>query len=184
MRFTRTLLVAALSCLCAVSCAAAGDNAPKRPNIILIVADDLGYGDVGVHGCKDIPTPHIDSLAKNGVRCSNGYVTAPQCSPSRAGFLTGRYQQRFGLETNYQPARRDPVAGLPASEATMADRLKAAGYATGMVGKWHLGDAPEFHPLKRGFGEFFGFTGGGSLYLPPGKSRSTRASSAARSRRR
>ncbi|HEY2932565.1 MAG TPA: sulfatase-like hydrolase/transferase [Acidobacteriota bacterium] len=137
-----------------------------RPNILIIVADDLGYADVGVNGCKDVPTPNIDSLARNGVRFTNGYVSGPYCSPTRAALLTGRYQQRFGHEFNPGPeATADPNFGLPLTETTLADRLKAAGYATALVGKWHLGYRPEFHPQKRGFDEFFGFLGGAHSYL-------------------
>ena len=133
-----------------------------RPNILVIVSDDHGYADVGVHGLKDFATPHLDSIAKNGIRCANGYVTAPQCAPSRCGLLTGRYQQRFGYEFNNDSAG----VGLPLGETTLADRLKAAGYATGIVGKWHLGKEEAFHPLNRGFTEFYGFLGGGHHYLP------------------
>ena len=136
---------------------------PRKPNIVILVADDLGFADVGFQGCRDIPTPHIDTLARNGVRCSNGYVSGPYCSPTRAGLLTGRYQQRFGHEFN--PGRGEGE-GLPLKETTIADRLKAAGYATGLVGKWHLGEGPEFHPQKRGFDEFFGFLAGAHPYLP------------------
>ena len=100
----------------------------RPPNILLIVADDLGYADLGVHGCKDIPTPHIDSLAKNGIRFTDGYVSGPYCSPTRAGLLTGRYQQRFGHEFNDPDVARGRVEfGLPLSETTIADRLRAAG---------------------------------------------------------
>src|SRR5262249_46093335 len=121
----------------------------KRPNIVILLADDLGYADVGFQGCRDVPTPHLDSIGKNGVRCTNGYVSGPYCSPTRAGLLTGRYQQRFGHEFNPGPQSNSRV-GLPLSETTIANRLKAAGYNTGLVGKWHLGAAPEFHPQKRG----------------------------------
>jgi arylsulfatase A-like enzyme len=137
----------------------------RPPNILLIVADDLGYADLGIHGCKDIPTPHIDSLATNGVRFTDGYVSGPYCSPTRAGLLTGRYQQRFGHEFNEGVARGDVRFGLPLSETTMANRLKAAGYTTGLLGKWHLGSAEPFHPMARGFDEFFGFLGGDHSYL-------------------
>src|SRR5688572_29972941 len=160
MTVTRLLtLVAVLPLAGAFSRASAAD---RKPNIIVIVADDLGYGDIGVHGCTDIPTPHIDSLAKGGVRCTQGYLSAPQCSPTRAGMLSGRYQQRFGHEHN----RSYPDSAMPLTEKTLADRLKAAGYATGLVGKWHLGSDEQHHPLSRGFDEFFGFLGGGNPFLP------------------
>src|SRR6478752_1272658 len=135
--------------------------ASGKPNILIIVGDDMGYGDVGVQGCKDIPTPNIDSIAKNGIRCTNGYVSGPYCSPTRAGLMTGRYQTRFGHEFN--PGGGG--AGLPLTETTIANRLKAAGYVTGLVGKWHLGSQPEQHPQKRGFDEFFGFLGGAHSYF-------------------
>ncbi len=138
---------------------------PRKPNILIIVSDDQGYADVGFHGCKDIPTPNLDSLAHSGVRFTNGYVSGPYCSPTRAGLLTGRYQQRFGHEFNPGATASENV-GLPLSETTIADRLKAAGYVTGLVGKWHLGAAPKFHPQRRGFDEFFGFLGGAHPYLP------------------
>lgn len=148
----------------------AASNAAPRPNVIVIVADDLGYADLGVHGCKDIPTPHIDSLAKNGVRCTNGYVSGPYCSPTRAGLMTGRYQQRFGHEFNPgPPSEVNQSIGLARTETTIADRMRAAGYVTGMIGKWHLGHADQFHPLQRGFGEYFGFLGGAHQYFPGGR---------------
>lgn len=134
--------------------------ADKKPNILIIVGDDMGYADVGFHGCKDIPTPNLDALAASGVRFTNGYVSGPYCSPTRAGLLTGRYQQRFGHEFN-----PDGKHGLSLAETTIANRLKSAGYATGLVGKWHLGGSPELHPQKRGFDEFFGFLGGGHSYF-------------------
>ncbi|NCO33624.1 MAG: sulfatase-like hydrolase/transferase [Armatimonadetes bacterium] len=138
-----------------------------RPNILLILADDLGYGDVGVQGCADIPTPHIDSIAANGVRFTDGYATCPVCAPSRAGLMTGRYQQRFGFEHNPGPEEHtDPDFGLPLTETSLAERLKQVGYVTGLFGKWHLGFKPEFAPQQRGFNEFFGFLGGTNSYLP------------------
>ncbi len=147
-------------------CAALASAALAKPNIVVIVADDYGYADVGFNGCTDIPTPHIDSLARNGARFSNGYVTHPYCSPSRAGLLSGRYQQRFGHEANptYLPA--DTQVGLPVTETLLPKLLSEAGYVTGAVGKWHLGAAPCFHPNARGFTEFYGFLGGGHEYLP------------------
>ncbi|MBL9126136.1 MAG: sulfatase-like hydrolase/transferase, partial [Verrucomicrobiales bacterium] len=133
-------------------------DARVRPNIVIILADDLGFGDLGCYGSRDIPTPNIDSLSTNGVRFTSGYVTAPVCSPSRAGLMTGRYQQRFGHETNPGTSlERDPHFGLPVSESTFGDRFRALDYATGWIGKSHLGGVPEFHPLQRGFQEYFGF---------------------------
>ena len=139
--------------------------APGRPNIVVLVADDMGFADVGFQGAKDIPTPHIDALAQAGVRCSNGYVSGPYCSPTRAGLLTGRYQQRFGHEFNPGGEAGLGKLGLPTTETTLVQRIHDAGYKTGLVGKWHLGNAPEFHPLKRGFDEFFGFLGGAHAYF-------------------
>jgi arylsulfatase A-like enzyme len=130
------------------------------PNIVVILADDLGYGDVDFNGCPDIPTPNIDALAANGALCTNGYVTHPTCSPSRAAIMTGRYQQRFGYEltpTYDTLLPQNPGLGLPESELTLAQLLKPAGYVSGVIGKWHLGFAPNLFPTERGFDEFFGF---------------------------
>ncbi len=136
-----------------------------RPNILVILVDDLGYRDVGFHGAAEIETPHIDRLARAGVIFSNGYVAHPICSPSRAGLMTGRYPSRFGMEINLTHAPFDEHHGLPLDEPTVAGYLREAGYRTGMVGKWHLGAAPAFHPLNRGFEYFYGFTGGGHDYF-------------------
>jgi arylsulfatase A-like enzyme len=141
----------------ALALAAWGAACAKSPNILLIVADDLGYADVGVHGGREFATPHIDSIAQNGIRFTSGYVSAPVCAPSRAGFLTGRYHDRFGFQGNPAPGA---AWGLPLTEKTIADRLKGAGYRTAVFGKWHLGENPEYHPQKRGFDEFFGFLSG------------------------
>ena len=139
----------------------------RKPNVLVILADDLGYGDVGVHGCKDIPTPNIDALARSGIRFSSGYVTGPLCGPTRAALMTGRHQCRFGHEFN-PPAMTEPnpaKLALDLRETTIADRMKRAGYVTGALGKWHLGEGDEYHPLSRGFDEFFGFTGGAHSYF-------------------
>lgn len=128
-------------------------SAAARPNILIFYADDLGWGELGCQGfTKDVPTPHIDSLAKNGMRFTNGYVAATYCSPSRAGLLTGRYPTRFGHEFNSVAN----TVGLRSDQTTMATRLKALGYATAAVGKWHLGNQPENRPTRRGFDEFYG----------------------------
>jgi arylsulfatase A-like enzyme len=158
------LAVGAILAAVSLTGGAAAETKAVRPNIVIIVGDDMGYADVGVHGCRDIPTPHIDSLAKGGVRCTSGYVSGPYCSPTRAGLLTGRYQQRFGHEFNPGPNPTGDI-GLPLDQVTLADRLKQAGYATGMVGKWHLGNERKFHPLSRGFQEFYGFLGGAHSYF-------------------
>jgi len=141
----------------------------RKPNIVVIVADDLGYADLGFQGCKDIPTPNLDALQKRSVQCTSGYVSGPYCSPTRAALLTGRYQQRFGHEFNPgQPTEPGKTVGLDRSQTTLADRLKAAGYRTALVGKWHLGNAENLRPNQRGFDEFFGFLGGAHDYFKPG----------------
>lgn len=159
----KTLLL--LSSLISVFISAPAFAQTTPPNIIVILTDDLGYGDVGFNGCADIPTPNIDSLAANGVLCTNGYASHPFCSPSRAGLLTGRYQQRFGFEANPENDPLNPLLGIPASELLLPQLLKPAGYVCGAIGKWHLGTAINFHPLQRGFDSFFGFLGGGSQYF-------------------
>lgn len=146
-----------------------GPALADKPNIVVLLADDLGYGDLGFQGGKDVPTPHLDALAKGGVRCASGYVSGPYCSPTRAGLLTGRYQQRFGHEFNPGPATDgNKDKGLPLGETTLASRLKDAGYKTGLVGKWHLGNAAKQVPTARGFDEFFGFLGGAHDYFKAG----------------
>lgn len=140
----------------------------ERPNIIVILADDLGYNDVGFTGSKDIFTPELDKLAQNGMIFTNGYVTHPYCGPSRAGLLTGRYQARFGMEINPSYSPFDLHMGLPLNEPTFAKRLQEVGYRTGIIGKWHMGAAPPFHPNNRGFDYFYGFLSGGHCYFPHG----------------
>lgn len=136
-----------------------------KPNILVILSDDQGFSDVGFQGCTDIPTPNLDRLAKEGVHCTNGYVSHPFCSPSRAGMLTGRYQARFGHEHNPRYNPNNHQEGLPLTEKILPEYLKPAGYATGWIGKWHLGSAPEFHAENRGFQETFGFLSGMHRYL-------------------
>ena len=161
LRLLATLATAATAAV--VLCSAE----PRRPNILFIVADDLGYGEPGCYGGTDIPTPHLDALAAGGVRFTHGYVTAAFCAASRAALLTGRYQTRFGFEFNPIGAKNAaPGIGLPVGEKTVADHLRATGYATALVGKWHLGGTAEFHPQRRGFDEFFGFLHEGHTYVP------------------
>jgi len=127
-------------------------DSPSRPNVVVFLADDEGYGELGCQGNPQIPTPQIDSIATNGIRFTQGYVSGPYCSPTRAGLMTGRYQTRFGHEWNGS----GPNFGLPVTETTLPERLRALGYATCAVGKWHLGEAPQFLAINRGFDEFFG----------------------------
>lgn len=136
-----------------------------KPNLIVIMTDDMGYADVGFNGCKDIPTPNIDSIAYNGAHIINGYVSFPVCGPSRAGFITGRYQDRFGFTTNPTIDPANNIAGLPLDEKTIAEVLRTKGYKSAIVGKWHLGTHPNFHPLNRGFDYFYGFLSGGHNYF-------------------
>jgi arylsulfatase A-like enzyme len=144
-------------------CASPALAQARKPDIVVILADDLGYGDTGAYGSRVIHTPNIDALAASGVRFTAGYVTNPVCAPSRAGLLTGRYQQRFGYEFN--PRGRDRTGGMSLEEITLAQVMKSAGYVTGAIGKWHLGRPGAYYPTRRGFDEFFGMAGGGSTYL-------------------
>lgn len=137
----------------------------RAPNIIVILTDDQGYGDVGFNGSTEIPTPNIDRIAKEGVRFDRGYVSFPVCGPSRAGLLTGRYQSRFGYDLNASENPLDPTAGLPLTEMTIADMLDKAGYTSAVMGKWHMGNHDQFHPFERGFDEFYGFPNGGHNYF-------------------
>lgn len=138
---------------------------PARPNIVVILADDLGYGDISANGKNFVQTPNIDALAKSGALCTNGYANAPFCSPSRAAILTGRYQHRFGFEFLYPAtAKRDSVLGLPFEEITLAEQLKKQGYATAMFGKWHVGNRKNNTPIDRGFDQYYGTLGGHTMY--------------------
>ena len=147
----------------------------RTGNVLFIVADDLGYGELGCYGGKDIPTPNIDRLIAKGARFTDGYVSAPFCAASRAALMTGRYQTSFGFEFNPIGSKNlQPGIGLPVGIPTVADRLRSAGYRTGLVGKWHLGGTAPFHPQQRGFDEFFGFLHEGHYFEPePGKGNTT-----------
>ena len=144
-------------CLSAVP-AAAQTAVPAKPNVVLIVTDDVGYGDLGSYGAADVKTPNIDSLARDGVRLTDFYA-APQCTPTRAALISGRYQQRFRLEAAL-PGPKLAATGLPATGHSLPQLLKNNGYATGLIGKWHLGYKPEFSPNAHGFDYFFGFKSG------------------------
>lgn len=154
----RTLLL--LGWIAWPSCLAAG------PNVVLIVADDLGYADVGFNGSTEIRTPAIDRIAQQGVRCTSGYAPHSVCSPSRAGIMTGRYQHRFGYERNPIFAPDDPNMGLPRDQKTLARVLREVGYRTAIIGKWHLGAHETLKPNQRGFDYFYGMLGGGHNYFP------------------
>ena len=137
----------------------------QKPNIIVILTDDQGWGDVGFNGSTDIPTPNLDRIAKEGVIFSNGYVSHPYCSPSRAGLITGRYQARFGHDCNIaDDGLNNPTVGTPLSEKMIPEALKEQGYRTSAIGKWHLGDHPDLRPNNQGFDHWFGFPGGGMNY--------------------
>ncbi len=162
-------IVAAFLCILCVgarsSWLAAQEPAPRPPHVVVLLSDDAGYADFSMHGATDLATPRIDQIAQQGVRCSDGYVSGSVCSPTRAGLMTGRYQQRFGHEFNIPPALSESN-GLPVAERTIADRLRAVGYRTVGLGKWHLGYADHFHPLARGFDDWFGFLQGSRSYFP------------------
>ena len=153
-------LILALGCfLLLVSCSTETDS---KPNIIIILADDAGYSDFGFMGSDEIKTPNLDQLAFDGVTFNNAYVSASVCSPSRAGLLTGMYQQRFGHECNLDS---DVNNSFDPNQITIAEALKTEGYNTGLIGKWHLGDKTQNHPLKNGFDYFWGFISGARNYF-------------------
>ncbi|MEP4078625.1 sulfatase-like hydrolase/transferase [Haloferula sp.] len=146
-------------------------NAADKPNLLIILADDMGFGDLQFTGSKHLKTPHLDQLAASGVFCSQGYVTSPVCSPSRAGLLTGRDPRRFGYEGNLNKSAdryptRPELLGLPPGEHTLGDHFRSAGYATALIGKWHLGIGEGFHPNERGFDHFCGMLNGSHDYFP------------------
>ncbi|MBI1197959.1 MAG: sulfatase-like hydrolase/transferase [Phenylobacterium sp.] len=172
----RGIAIAVLATAMAAPVAGARDRTPAapegddRPNIIILLADDLGYGDLGVQGGRDVATPNIDRLAAQGVRLTDYYANHPVCAPSRAALMTGRYQQRFGFENNPGLAQRTATDfGLPRDEPTLPERLKARGYATAMNGKWHIGFTETNVPTARGFDAFYGFLDGAMAYIPDGK---------------
>ncbi|MBU6319711.1 MAG: sulfatase-like hydrolase/transferase [Alphaproteobacteria bacterium] len=166
-RWFKALL--ALTVLAALGACQASEPAPRsfdgRPNIIFLLADDLGYADLGVQGWREAPTPNIDRLARSGARMTDFYAAHSSCAPSRVGLLTGRYQHRIGFENNPGPVQKtDPSFGVPASTPMISERLKAAGYATGAVGKWHIGYQGDMRPTGKGFDEFYGFLDGAMAY--------------------
>jgi arylsulfatase A-like enzyme len=147
----------------------APDQTARKPNVVLIMMDDLGYGDLGSYGAPDVRTPNVDRFAHEGVRLTDAYANGPVCTPTRAALISGRYQQRVGLEWALTMLPADRELGLPATGTSLPALLKANGYATGLVGKWHLGWKPEFGPNAHGFEEFYGFLSGAHDYYtrPP-----------------
>lgn len=143
---------------------------PRKPNIIILLADDPGWGDTGPYGGTEIPTPHLDALAREGARFTDGYASGPVCSPSRAGLMTGRHGARYGFDANVTDGKkRDGVTrALDLAQVTFAQRFKALGYATGLTGKWHLGDEAGYRPIDRGFDYFYGYYPA-SLHPPEGE---------------
>ena len=158
----KTIITLILVVLCGVTNLRAK---PEQPNIVLLLADDLGWADLGFQGSSDILSPNIDQLAKHGIRFTDGHVSASVCSPSRAGLMTGRYQQRFGHEANSPP----PSEGMDIKQITIADRLKELGYRTGLIGKWHLGNQDVYSPTRRGFDYFYGLRSGSRSYFQNAK---------------
>ena len=139
-------------------------QAARKPNVVLIMMDDLGYGDLASYGARDVRTPHLDRLARGGVRLTSAYSNGHVCSPTRAALISGRYPQRFGIETALPGPTQDTTLGLPVTGTSLPALLKTNGFATGLVGKWHLGTRREFSPQRHGFDEFFGFLGGAHDY--------------------
>ena len=160
----RSLVMLTALVLGATAHAPAQSPAPRPPNIVLVMMDDMGYGDLGSYGATDARTPGIDRLAREGVRLTDAYANGPVCTPTRAALISGRYQQRAGLEGVLTDAPADRERGLPASATSLPALLKAGGYATGLLGKWHLGWKPEFGPMAHGFDEFYGFLSGAHSY--------------------
>lgn len=159
------LLVSLISCTQSLDKPDLATNEAGQPNVIIVLTDDQGWADVGFNGATDIPTPHLDRLASEGVIFTNGYVSHPYCSPSRAGLLTGRYQARFGHDCNmpYNTVNDESI-GTPLSEIMLSEALKEQGYRTSAIGKWHVGDHPDLHPPAQGFDHWFGFAGGNMNY--------------------
>lgn len=154
-RLIATVVLAGLSAIGVVA-----QPSPARPNVVLIITDDVGYGDIGSYGAPDIKTPNIDSLGKTGTRFTDFYANGSTCTPTRAGLISGRYQQRYALERPLSLPSVDSELGLPPTGHSLPQLLRGNGYATGLIGKWHLGYKPEFSPGAHGFDDFFGFKSG------------------------
>ena len=164
IRFVAMSTIAVSVWTATVDAQRAPDQSTRRPNVVLIMMDDLGYGDLGSYGARDVRTPNIDRLAREGVRLTDGYSNGHVCTPTRAALISGRYPQRFGLERALTAAPADTLLGLPVTGTSLPALLKSSGYATGLVGKWHLGFTRAFSPQAHGFDEFFGFLAGAHDY--------------------
>jgi arylsulfatase A-like enzyme len=140
-------------------------HAQQRPNVLFILADDLGYGDLSCYGRPDYDTPVLDRLATQGMKLMSAYAAAPVCTPTRCAFITGRYPQRFEVGLQEPLTASSPPVGLPAAQPTIASRMRAAGYETALIGKWHLGWRPEYQPNRHGFDEFYGSLSGALDYF-------------------
>ena len=168
IRFSRTILTILFAIPFFSFTPLFGQSGSEKPNFVIILADDLGYADLGYQGSKQIPTPNIDNLAESGIVFTSAYVSSPVCGPSRAGLITGKNQLSFGVNNNFfhsQPGFDPNYVGLPLTQTTLADKLKLLGYTNGIIGKWHLGEKDHFYPTKRGFDEFWGFLAGGHDYF-------------------
>lgn len=169
MKVSISLFLVVLFSVCAPGLRAEKGKESQPPNLVVLLADDLGYGDLGCTGSLQIPTPNIDTLAKQGVFCSRAYVAAPMCAPSRMALLTGRFPKRYGITTNpnskidYLP---ESHYGLPQTEKCLPQYLAEFGYNSAVIGKWHLGHTEGYQPTDRGFDAWWGFLGGSRYYFP------------------
>ena len=164
IRLTAISMIAVTAWATTVKAQRAQAQATRTPNVVLIMMDDLGYGDLGSYGARDVRTPNIDRLAREGVRLTDGYSNGHVCTPTRAALISGRYPQRFGLERALTAAPADTAIGLPVTGTSLPALLKSNGYATGLIGKWHLGFIRSFSPQAHGFDDFFGFLAGAHDY--------------------
>ena len=156
----RRAAIVVLALALVASVAHAQPRPAPRPAVVLVVMDDMGYGDIGSFGVPDAKTPNIDRLAREGVKLTQFYANGSTCSPTRAGLISGRYEQRYGIEWPLGSVPGDSARGLMPAETSLPRLLKSAGYATGLIGKWHLGWKAAYHPNRHGFDEFWGFLGG------------------------
>ncbi len=160
---SRRSLLASTAALPLAGSLARAQAPARRPNVIFILADDMGYADISCYGRPDLQTPNVDRIAAQGTRFTQAYANSPVCTASRVAIITGRYQVRLdvGLEEPISGVTKKGI-GLPPEHPTLPSLLKKVGYSTTLIGKWHLGNLPEFGPLKSGYDHFYGFRGGAS----------------------